>query len=91
MIRLTKDVVLPQIVHADLLKVEEELSSLTGKPFSEAMTIALLISVYRAHLSEPCARDTFRQKMANADFMTPKEFEKAWDESPAEPKKYKRT
>jgi hypothetical protein len=43
------------------------------------MMISLLIAVYRAHLSEPCARDAFMQRIATQDFMSPDEFEKAWD------------
>jgi hypothetical protein len=79
LIILTKKITLPEAVSADLTSVKEELASITRKPFSEAMAISILISVYRAHLSEPCARDAFRQRMANGNFMSPEEFEKTWD------------
>jgi hypothetical protein len=76
---LTKKITLPETVFLDLACIKKELASLTGKPFSEAMAISILISVYRAHLSEPCARDAFKQRMANGNFMSPEEFEKTWD------------
>jgi hypothetical protein len=90
-LNITKNVILPEVVHADLTSIKEELTSLTGKPFSDGMTVSLLIAIYRAHLSEPCARDAFRQRMANADFLTPEDFEKAWDKPPSSSKKRKRT
>jgi len=62
-----------------LASISDDLTSLTRKPFSPAMTISLLIEVYRAHLSEPCARDAFRQRIATSDFMSPEAFEKKWD------------
>jgi hypothetical protein len=76
---LVKTISLPEVVSEDLTSVAEELTSIAKKPMSPAMTISLLIAVYRAHLSEPCARDAFRQKIAKSDFMSPDEFEKAWD------------
>ena len=79
MVGLTKTVVLPETVYNDLTTIKEEMASLTRKPFSTGMTISLLIAVYRAHMSEPCARDAFRQRLANAEFMSPEDFEKAWD------------
>lgn len=86
-IDLTKTVVLPETVHNDLASIQEELTSLTRKPFSSGMTISLLIAVYKAHMSEPCARDAFRQRIANADFMSPEDFEKFWDNTPSNVKK----
>ena len=76
---LTKTIVLPDTVYNDLTIIQEEMASLTRKPFSTGMTVSLLIAVYRAHMSEPCARDAFRQRLANAEFMSPEDFEKAWD------------
>ena len=88
---MTKNAILPEVVYDDLTSVKEELTSLTGKPFSDGMTVSLLIAIYRAHLSEPCARDAFRQRMANADFLTPEDFEKAWDKQSSSSKKRRRT
>ncbi len=76
---------LPDTVYQDLASVAEELSAMARKPVSLSMAVYLLGAVYRAHLSESCARDAFRQKMAIADLMTPEEFDKAWDVAP--PKK----
>ena len=79
---MTRTVVLPEVVYADLAYVSEELTSMARKPISPAMAVSLLIAVYRAHLSEPCARDAFRQQIAGADFMLPEDFEKVWDAPP---------
>lgn len=76
---MVKRINLPELVSKDLALVSEELSSVAKKPISAAMTISLLMAVYRAHMSEPCARDAFLQKIATSDFMSPDEFEKAWD------------
>ncbi len=76
---MVKTINLPEIVNKDLELVSEELASVAKKPISAAMTISLLIAVYRAHMSEPCARDAFLQKIATSDFMSPDEFEKTWD------------
>lgn len=76
---MTKIISIPEIVNDDLVAIAEELTAVAKKPISPAMTISLLIAVYRAHLSEPCARDTFMQRIANTDFMSPEEFEKTWD------------
>jgi capsular polysaccharide biosynthesis protein len=76
---LTKIISIPEIVNDDLVAIAEQLTAVAKKPISPAMTISLLIAVYRAHLSEPCARDTFLQRIANTDFMSPEEFEKTWD------------
>ena len=78
-----KAVNLPEVIYADLTAISEDLSTLAKKPFSPSMTISLLIAVYRAHLSEPCARDAFRQRIATSDFMSPEDFEKEWDVPPA--------
>lgn len=74
-----RPVELPEVIYADLMLISDDLTSLAKKPISPAMTISLLIAVYRAHVSEPCARDAFRQRIATSDFMSPEEFEKEWD------------
>lgn len=86
---MVKMISLPEVVNEDLASVSEELASISKKPISPAMTISLLIAVYRAHLSEPCARDAFCQRIANTDFMAPKEFEKVWDVPPRKVKRKK--
>ena len=83
---MTKAVVLPETVYNDLITIQEEMASLTRKPFSAGMTVSLLIAVFRAHMSEPCARDAFRQRLSNAEFMSPEDFEKAWDRPPSKAK-----
>ncbi len=84
---MTKVISLPEIVNDDLAAISEELTAIAKKPISSAMTISLLIAVYRAHLSEPCARDAFVQRIANSNFMSPEEFEKAWDIPPQRTKR----
>ena len=74
-----KTVELPEIIYADLAVISRELSTISKKPISLAMATSLLISVYRAHMSEPCARDAFHQKLANTPIMSPEEFEKTTD------------
>ncbi len=76
---LPKTISLPDTVYQDLASVAEELEDMAKKPISMAMAVYLLTAVYRAHLSNQCSRDAFRQKMANSDIMSPEEFEKAWD------------
>ena len=76
---MAKTISLPEVVSEDLASVSEELTSVAKKPISPAMTISLLIAVYRAHMSEPCARDAFMQRIATSDFLSPDEFEKTWD------------
>ena len=76
---MTKRVNLPELVYEDLASISADLSALAKKPFSPAMTISLLIEVYRAYVSEPCARDAFRQRIVTSDFMSPEAFEKEWD------------
>ncbi len=78
---------LPDSVYQDLVSVEEELTDMAKKPISLGMTDYLLTAVYRAHLNDPCARDAFRQKLANSDSVSPEEFEKAWDVTPSEERK----
>jgi phage portal protein BeeE len=84
---MVKMISLPETVNVELTSVTEELKRIANKPISPAMTISLLIAVYRAHLSEPCARDAFWQKISHSNFMSPEEFEKAWDTPPTKPKK----
>ena len=79
---MTKAVNLPEIIYEDLASISEDLSFLARKQISSAMTISLLIEVYRAYVSEPCARDAFRQRIATSDFMSPEAFEKKWDAKP---------
>ena len=85
---------MPDSVYQDLVSVADELEEMSKKPMSLSMAVYLLIAVFRAHLSNPCSRDAFRQKMASSDFMSPEEFEIAWDvtskESPKKVPKKKR-
>lgn len=74
-----KIVELPEIIYADLAAISKELSAISKKPISLAMATSLLISVYRAHMSEPCARDAFHQRLASTPIMSPEEFEKTTD------------
>ena len=83
---MTKAVNLPEVIYEDLVSISDDLSCLAKKPISPAMTIALLIEVYRAYVSEPCARDAFRQKIATSEFMSPDTFEKEWDAPPPKTK-----
>ena len=73
---MTKVVNLPEVIYENLASISDDLASLARKPISQAMTISLLIEVYRAYISEPCARDAFRQRIATSDFMSPEAFEK---------------
>jgi hypothetical protein len=83
---MTKVVNLPEVIYEDLASISDDLTSLARKPISPAMTISLLIAVYRAHVGEPCARDAFRQRIATSDFMSPEAFEKKWDTKPSKKK-----
>ncbi len=85
MVDVAKTVSLPNTVYDDLVSVSKELAAIAGKPISLSMTVYLLMAVYRAHLSEPCARDAFRQRLASSDIMSPEEFEKALDEPQVKP------
>ena len=78
---MPKTLSLPNEVFEDLDKIAEELSHISKKPISLSMTVFLLTAVYRAHMSEPCARDAFRQRLASSQIMPPEEFEKALDKS----------
>jgi hypothetical protein len=78
---MAKTISLPEVIYKDLASISEELASVARKPFSPAMTVSLLIAVYRAHLNDPCARDAFRQRIATQDFMSPEDFERTWDAS----------
>ena len=71
---------LPQRVHEDLEKVSQELSLMAKKPISQSMAIDLLIQIYQAHLSNPCALDSFSLQLRNANLMAPDEFDRYWDE-----------
>ncbi len=84
---MTKTVNLPDAVYEDLVAVTEELAIMAKKPLSISMAVYLLTAIYRAHVSEPCARDAFQQKLANSQFMSPEEFEKACDNPPKTPAK----
>ncbi len=81
---MPRTVNLPDSVYQDLVSVAEELEDMAKKPISLGMAVYMLTAVYRAHLNDPCARDAFRQKMSTSDIMSPEEFERAWDLSPAE-------
>ncbi len=83
---MTKTLSLPDSVYNDLSSVAKELTAMSKKPISMSMAVYLLTAVYRAHLSEPCARDAFRQKLASSDIMSPEEFEEACDEPAAKQK-----
>ncbi|MCW4053593.1 MAG: hypothetical protein NWE84_01555 [Candidatus Bathyarchaeota archaeon] len=76
---MTKAVNLPEAIYEDLVSISDDLTSLARKPISPAMTISLLIAVYRAYVSEPCARDAFRHRISTSDFMSLEAFEKQWD------------
>jgi hypothetical protein len=82
-----KSVDLPEKIYSDLIEVSQELSLMAKKTVSVSMTVSLLIEVYRAHLSNPCALDAFSQQMRHADILSPQEFDKMWDEEISKPKK----
>ncbi len=77
---MTKALELPLQVYEELIKTAEELSLMSKKPISSAMAVEMLIEVYRAHMSDPCALDKFSQQLQIANLMTPEEFVKYWDE-----------
>ena len=89
MVSMVKTVNLPMRVHEDLTKVSEELSFMAKKPISISMTVDLLMEVYRAHLNNPCALDTFSQQLRSLNLMSPEEFDKYWDEPSEEEGKRK--
>lgn len=76
---MVKKLTLPKVIFNELETISKQLSLIAKKPISNAMTISLLIGVYRAYLNNPCARDAFKQKIAVLDFMSPENFEKTWD------------
>lgn len=78
---MVENIRLPKIIFDDLKLISKELSLIAKKPVSHAMTISLLMGVYRAHLSNPCAKDAFRQKISVLNFMSPEAFEKTWDKT----------
>jgi hypothetical protein len=84
--KMTKAVILPEVIYEDLASITDDLAFLARKRISPAMTISLLIEVYRAYITEPCARDAFRQKIATSNFMSPEAFEKEWDTKPSKAK-----
>lgn len=77
---MTKTLNLPLHVYEDLTKVSEELTLMAKKPVSQSMAVNLLMEIYRAHLSNPCALDVFSQQMRSLNLMSPEEFDKYWDE-----------
>ncbi len=82
---MTKQLDLPLHVYEELVKVSEELSLMAKKPFSPSMARDLLIDVFQAHLSNPCALDAFSMQLQAANLMSPQEFDRYWDEA-AKPK-----
>jgi len=78
---MVKTLSLPLRVYEDLTKVSEELSLMAKKPVSPSMTVDLLMEIYRAHLNNPCALDTFSQQLRCLDLMKPDEFDSYWDEN----------
>ncbi len=77
---MAKTLNLPLRVYEDLTKVSEELSLMAKKPISASMTVDLLMEIYRAHLSDPCALDAFSQQLQSLNLMSPEEFDAYWDE-----------
>ena len=84
---MTKTVNLPETVYSDLVSVSEELTLMAKKPISLSMAVNLLMEVYRAHLNNPCTLDAFSQQLASLDILSPKEFDKMWDEMPKKKEK----
>ncbi len=82
---MAKNVSLPEAVYADLVSVADELTLMAKKQISLSMAVNLLIEVYHAYLDNPCTRDAFSLQLANQKIMSPKEFDKIWDDVP--PKK----
>ena len=80
---MVKPLNLPLRVYEDLVKVSDELSLMAKKPISLSMAVDLLMEIYRAHLNNPCALDSFSQQIKSLNIMAPEEFDKYWDE-PAE-------
>lgn len=80
---MVKKVTLPKSIFDELESISKEISLIAKKPISNAMTLSLLMGVYRAYLNNPCAKDAFYQRIAVMDFMSPENFEKTWDSSDA--------
>jgi hypothetical protein len=76
---MTKTIDLPLRVDEDLVKVTKEFSFMAKKPISTSMAVDLLIEIYRAHMNNPCALDSFSQRLASLNLMSPEEFDKYWD------------
>ena len=74
-----KTLELPESFYSDLAAISNELSRVAKKPISMPMVAYLLISVYRAHMSEACARDAFYHRLASMPIMSPEEFQEASD------------
>lgn len=85
---MAKTVELPLRVYEDLKKAAEELSLMAKKPISVPMALDMLMEVYKAHLSNPCVLDRFSVQMRTANFMSPEEFMRYWDQ-PQTPKEVK--
>ncbi|MCL5876567.1 MAG: hypothetical protein M1540_01995 [Candidatus Bathyarchaeota archaeon] len=77
---MPKTINLPLRVYEDLIKVSEELSLMAKKPISTSMAVDLLMEIYRAHLNNPCALDSFSLQMRTLNLMAPEEFDQYWDE-----------
>jgi len=77
---MVKQLNLPLRIYEDLERVSEELSLMAKKPISQSMTIDLLMEIYRAHLNNPCALDASSMQLQTANVMSPKEFDRYWDE-----------
>ena len=83
---MTKTIDLPDGVYDDLAAVQEELEHMAKKPMSPSMTLYLLMSIYRAYIGEPCARDAFQQRLAASDLLSPEEFDAECEGHPIQPK-----
>jgi hypothetical protein len=88
---MTKTLDLPLRVHEDLVRVSEELTLMAKKPISTSMAVDLLMEIYRAHLNNPCALDTFSQQLRSLNLMSPEEFDKYWDDPTKTPTQTKTT
>ena len=79
---MTKTLSLPEVIYEDLVSLSDELTHMAKKPISLSMAVHLLMEVYRAHVSNPCALDMFSQQLASLNLMSPDEFDKVWDDVP---------
>jgi len=77
---MTKTLNIPLRVYEDLLGVSDELTLMAKKQISPSMAVNLLLEIYRAHLSNPCALDRFSQQLQTLNLMSPEEFDRYWDE-----------